>query len=121
MKLMNVLSGFFRGHTVSCLPETAVPDGPVGKMKPASLADMVSGPSTGWAVERDGILQVQTVSDNRTGAMVYGLQAAGFLVMGVCEKKGCDCFDRSFKEALPDARVVEVDVMVRGNCREKRK
>lgn len=115
MKLMNVLSGFFRGHTASCLPETAVPDGPVGATKPKSLADMMNGPSTGWAVERDGILQVPTVSDNRTGAMVYGLNAAGFLVMRVCQKKGCDCLDRSFKEALPDARVIEVDVTVRPN------
>jgi len=113
MKLMTALKGFFRGHTVSCSPETIAQDGPVGGTKPASLADMMAGPSTGWAIERDGILQVQTVSDNRTGAMVYGLQAAGFLVMGVCEKKGCDCFDRSFKAAIPDARVVEVDVLVR--------
>lgn len=115
MRLMNVLSGFFRGHTVNYLAGKAVPDGPHGATKPASLAEMMNGPSTGWAIEREGILQVQTVSDNRTGAMVYGLQAAGFLVMGVCQKKGCDCFDRSFKESLPDARVVEVDVTVRGN------
>ena len=114
MKRMRELSGFFGGLVASCLPEQVEPAGPAGETKPISLDSLFKG-NSGFAVERDGILQVQTVSDNRTGAMVYGLQAAGFLVMGVCQKKGCDCFDQSFKGVLPDARVVEVDVTVRGN------
>jgi len=113
MKLMRELRGFFGGLGASFSPETNVKDGAHGGTKPVNIADMISGNTTGFAIERNGVLQVQTVADTRDGAMICGLILAGNIVTSFCDKKGCDCFEKSFKKAIPDARVVEVDVMVR--------
>jgi hypothetical protein len=75
------------------------------------LNSLFSG-ATGFAMERNGLLDVDTISDNKIGCMILGLQLNGIMVLGVCEKKGCDCFEQGFNAALPDARVVEVDIKI---------
>ena len=65
--------------------------------------------ATGFAVVRDGVLDVRTVTDDKRGAMLNGMMAAGYMVQP-CTKPECDCVDRAFAKFLPDAKLVEVMV-----------
>jgi hypothetical protein len=111
MQRMRELSGFFRGLIANCLPDPVEPAGPVGETKPINLNSLFSG-ATGFAMERDGFLNVDTISDNKISCMILGLELSGIRVSGACEKSGCDCLEQGFKAALPDARVVEVDIKI---------
>ena len=113
MKRMRGLSGFFGGHIASYFQEPAAPDGQAGETKPTSLADVFMGTATGFAVERDGIILVDTVASTRQGAIANAVFIASGHLIAVCDVPGCDCQDRILNKVVTNARVIEVNAAER--------
>ena len=113
MKRMKELSGFLAGRIANCFQEPAAPDGQAGETKPTSLADILMGEATGFAVERDGIILVETVASTRQGSIANAVFIASGHLIDVCDVPGCDCQYRILSKVVPNARLIEVNVTER--------
>lgn len=110
MKLMNALSGFLQGRAPNYSAEPTAKDGPSGETKRANLDDLIKGKALGFAVERNGVLDVDSVASERNPAVALFLLRNGYAVMAPCQKPGCDCLVEPMKELVPGSKLVEVAV-----------
>ena len=75
-----------------------------------SLAEILGGDASGFAIERGGILLVDTVASTAIDAIQAALLDAGFEVESNCDAPGCNCMELILKRFVPDAVVVEVHI-----------
>lgn len=65
------------------------------------------------AIERDGVLLLDTVADSYRMSMIIGLQIGNHMMTRPpCEKKGCYCFEREYFAIFTKDRIVDVRVEV---------
>lgn len=71
--------------------------------------------ATGYAVVKDGLLDLRTVCETRNYAAANGIARYGTRILGLCRDPDCDCYVKAMKKLMPDARVVRVRVEVEGD------
>lgn len=67
----------------------------------------------GFAVCTDGVIDLDTVMQDREQSARFAVGKAGYMIVGpLCSKAGCDCVDKMMDELLPKSQLVEVEIEI---------
>lgn len=78
----------------------------------SDLAQRLASSATGYAVVKDGVLDVRTVTDTPGDSARVGFSLNGYVIHTNCTDPDCDCSVRIMPEVMPSAKVVRVKVEV---------
>lgn len=82
---------------------------------PEDLLNRIATTASGYAVVKDGVLDINTCSDTRNRAAQMGLIRANLPPIH-CPDGGCDCNIKKLAEVLPETTLVTVKIEVDGLC-----
>lgn len=78
----------------------------------AMLSIRLASSASGYAVVRDGLLDLRTVAPHQNAAAALAIVLAGVRLLSTCHDPGCDCRVSLMKRMLPEAKIVAVNVEV---------